>query len=358
MRSRLLLALAAAWVLWGQSALTWQQLRSLIDSSVKLRQSDKEVASYLRRQKLQFSLSDRLVEELQGLGAGAQTVQALRELQKASQSLPPPDLTPAAAAPSKPVEPAPPPAEQQRIIEEARAYALSYSKRLPDFICLQLTRRYVDPTGLEIDWMKYDEIKTRLSYFEQHEDYKVISVNEQLTERPYESLGGATSTGEFGTMLAQLFAPETKAQFSWDRHSVVGDRKVYAFRFHVPQERSRWHISYQRQREIISGYTGIVYIDKETGQVLRLAMVTDGLPRDFPIHEARTTLEYGFARIADRDYLLPRRATVRMREGKLLTRNEVEFRLYRKFTAEASIAFDTAELEAKPEEKPPQEPPE
>jgi hypothetical protein len=47
-----------------------------------------------------------------------------------------------------------------------------------------------------------------------------------------------------------------------------------------------------------------------------------------------------------------------MREGKLLTRNEVEFRLYRKFTAEASIAFDTAELEAKPEEKPPQEPPE
>ena len=37
-----------------------------------------------------------------------------------------------------------------------------------------------------------------------------------------------------------------------------------------------------------------------------------------------------------------------MREGKLLIRNEVEFRLYRKFSAEASIAFDKDEVEAKP----------
>ena len=79
--------------------------------------------------------------------------------------------------------------------------------------------------------------------------------------------------------------------------------------------------------------------------------------RDFPIEEGRTTLEYGFAKIAERDYLLPLRATVRMREGKTLTRNEVEFRLYRKFTAEASIAFDAAELEARPDEKPQKDPP-
>jgi hypothetical protein len=356
MARRLAAGLFCALVAFAQSGLTWRQLRSFIESSVKLKQRDKEVAGYLRGQKLSFALSDRLLEELQGLGAGPLTVQALRELQKASQGLPAPD-TSIPAAPEKPVEPPPSPEEQRRIIEQARAYALSYSKRLPDFICLQLTRRFVDPTGLEMDWYKYDEIKARLSYFEQKEDYKVISINEQLTDRPYESLGGATSTGEFGTMLAQLFAPETKAQFSWDRHSVLNGRKAYVFRFRVPQERSQWHISYQRQREIIAGYTGNVFIDKETGQVLRLAMVTEGLPRDFPIHEARTTLDYGFARIADRDYLLPRRATVRMREGKLLTRNEVEFRLYRKFTAEASIAFDTAEVEAKPDDGPPPDPP-
>jgi hypothetical protein len=354
MRSRVAVLLFATALAFAQTALTWQQLRGFIQSSVKLKQRDKEVAEYLRKTRLSFALTDRLVEELQGLGAGPLTTAALRELVKTSQGLPPP--VPVAPAPEKPVEPPPSPEEQKRIIEEARAYALSYSKRLPDFICLQLTRRYVDPTGLEMDWMKYDEIKARLSYFEQKEDYKVISVNEQITERPYESLGGATSTGEFGTMLDQLFAPETGAEFSWQRHSVLNGRKVYVFRFRVPRERSKWHISYQRVQEVIAGYTGLVYIDKDTGMVLRLAMVTDGLPREFPIHEARTSLDYGFAQIADREYLLPRRATVRMREGKLLTRNEVEFRLYRKFTAEASITFDSAELEAKPTDPPPNEP--
>ena len=356
MRFRLAAAFLLASFTLAQTALTWQQLRSLIESSVKLQQRDKEVATYLRRQKLSFSISDVLIEELQGLGAGPQAVQALRELQKASAGLPPPVRT-AIAAPEKPVEPPPSPQEQKRIIEDARTNALAYSKRLPDFICLQLTRRYVDPTGLEMDWIKYDESKVRLSYFEQKEDYKVISVNEQLTNRPYEALGGTTSTGEFGSMLAQLFAPETAAEFSWDRHSSVGGRKVWVFRFRVRQSLSQWHISYQRQRDIIAGYSGQIYIDKDTGMVLRLGMVTEGMPPDFPIHEARSSLDYGFAQIAGRDYLLPTRATVRMREGKLLTRNIVEFRLYRKFSAEASIAFDNAELEAKPDDKPPEEPP-
>ena len=353
------LGLVAAGLLLGQAALSLEQLTSLIQSSVKLKQRDKEVAAYLRKQKLSFSISDVAIEELQGLGAGPQTVEALRELQKASRGLPAPVKVKAAPPPPKVVEAPPSPEEQKRIIEEARTSALAYSKRLPDFICLQITRRYVDPSGLELDWFKYDEIKTRLSYFEQREDYKVISVNEQLTNRPYESLGGASSTGEFGSILAQLFAPETAANFQWDRHSALHDRKVWVFRFHVPRERSQWHISYgqRREREIIAGYRGQVYIDKETGMVLRISSVSDEVPRDFPIQEARTALEYGFAKIADRDYLLPLHATVRMREDKLLTRNEVEFRLYRKFSAEASVAFDSAELEAKPEDKPNNDPP-
>lgn len=353
-----LLGLLCAVLMLGQGALSWEQLNALIQSSVKLKQRDKEVASYLRKQKLTFSLTDAAIEELQGVGAGQQTVEALHELQKTSRGLPPPPKTTVVAAPAKPVEPPPSSEEQKRIIAEARTNALDYSKRLPDFICLQLTRRYVDPTGLEMDWIKYDEIKTRLSYFEQREDYKVISVNERLTNRSYDSLGGATSTGEFGSMLAELFAPETRAEFEWDHHTVVRERKAWVFRIYVPKERSKWHISYQRQSEIVAGYRGLVYVDKETGMVLRLSLVTDNLPRDFPINEARTALDYGFAKIAERDYLLPLHATVRMREAKWLTRNEVEFRLYRKFSAEASVVFDNAELEAKPEDKPNKEPPE
>ncbi len=355
--SLLFTVLAAA-----QAGLTLEQLSSFIRSSIKLQQRDKEVAAYLRKQKLSFSLSDAAIEEFQRTGAGPQTITALRELQKTSRSLPAPPAGPVLTLPAKPVEPAPSEEDLKRIIEQAREYALSYTKHLHDFICLQLTRRFVDPSGAGTSWLKYDEIKTRLSYFEQHEDYKLISVNEKLTNRSYESLGGAISTGEFGSVLLQLFTLETAAEFQWDRHSALNGRKVWVFRFRVPRERSQWHLTYgeKRERDIIAGYSGLVYIDKESGMVLRISSVSEEVPADFPIREARSALDYGFTKIANRDFLLPLHATTRMRQdNNLLARNEVEFRLYRKFSAEASIAFDNADLDAKPsDDKPPTEPPE
>ena len=60
-----------------------------------------------------------------------------------------------------------------------------------------------------------DKIAERLSYFEHQEDYKVISVNgTPVTNRKHEQLGGATSSGEFGTMLYEIFSPESRPSFN------------------------------------------------------------------------------------------------------------------------------------------------
>lgn len=46
---------------------------------------------------------------------------------------------------------------------------------------------------------------------------------------------------------------------------------------------------------------------------------------------------------------------MRMRQGKILVKNDVEFRLYRKFSAETQISFDTPDPlpESKTKEQPP-----
>ena len=49
--------------------------------------------------------------------------------------------------------------------------------------------------------------------------------------------------------------------------------------------------------------------------------------------------------------MLPLKAVVRMRHDKYLTRNEIEFRLYRKFSAEAEIKFDTEAPAPLPDDK-------
>ena len=338
----MVLAFAAA--LSAQSGLRYDQLQDIVRSSINQGLRDRDVAKYLKNQKLTFSLTNALIEDFQGMGAGPRTLEALRELQEASHGLPAP---PAAVVSGEQQAGPPPPSkeEQERILAEARRYALEYTERLPDFLCLQITRRYIDPSGLEMDWLQYDEVKSRVSYVEGHENYELVSVNNQVTEKSFEELGGATSTGEFGSLLKELFEPRTAAQFSWARHSLLRGRPVYVFAFQVPRARSKWRLTFTATREapadqIVTAYSGLVYVDKETERTLRIKMDAVDVPSTFPIQQAGTRLDYDYIEIGDQPHLLPLKAEVRMRAGRELSRNDVEFRLYRKFTADATISFD------------------
>src|ERR1700719_1196047 len=128
----------------AQQSLKVDQLLSFVRSAIKLKQPDKEVAAYLSKLKLSEKLDERTIEDLQGEGAGPKTAAALSQLAAASASLAKPQ--PKAPKPPPPPIPPPSPEEQQEIIAEAREYAMNYSKKLPDFICTEVTRRYVDPS--------------------------------------------------------------------------------------------------------------------------------------------------------------------------------------------------------------------
>lgn len=337
-----LLALGVSLWLPAQAKMTVEQLVNFIRSAIELKNSDKEVANFLRKQALSQRLEDRTIEELQGLGAGPKTLEALRALRDASKGLPAP---PPAAAPAATPTPLPPPdsVEQAKIIEQARDYALNYTKKLPDFICTQVTRRYMDPSGMEF-WHPEDVITARLSYFEQKENYKLIMANNRAitADMPYESVGGAISSGEFGTMMHELFDPETEAQFTWDHWGRLRGRAAYVFGYRVEQSRSKWTVDWQHKQSIVPAYHGLIYIDRDTQMVLRITLEAE-LPASFPIQKVTDTLDYDLAPIGTQQYMLPLKAEVRMREGKLLAKNDVEFRLYRKFSAEAQITYETPE---------------
>jgi hypothetical protein len=355
-----LLLLGASLSLPGQTKMTVEQLVSFITSSIKLNQPDRQVAGYLAKTQLSERLDDRTIEELQAKGAGPRTVAALEALKAASNTLPaPPRPTPTPPPPS-PIPP-PPAEEQNRVIEQAREYALNYTKSLPNFMCTQVTRRYVDPNGMEF-WALEDVLTARLTYFEHKEDYKLVLVNDRAVHdvRP-ESVGGTTSAGEFGSMMKELFAPETQTTFRWERWATLRGRRAYVYSYHVAQPRSKWSVVvYGRKGEAVDhtvpGYHGLVFVDRDLLAVTRITLVAE-LPASFPVQQAQTVLDYDFATISGNEYLLPLKAVVRLREGRLLTKNEVEFRLYRKFTAEATITFDASTPEPLPADKTTEEPP-
>jgi len=325
---------------WAQAKLSIDQLRSFVESSIKLKHPDRQVASYLLKLKLSERLDLSTVEELQGLGAGPDTVAALRKLSEGSASL--------AAAPPKveriaPIPIPPPPVEaQNKLIEEVREYALNYSKNLPNCLCTPVTRRYYDPTGLEF-WQMQDTLTTRLSFFERKESYQLVMINNRSTTQSYESLGGATSTGEFGSMLQEVFEAKTEATFQWQRWATLRGHRAHVYSYRVPQPNSKWHLSYERSQEVIVGYTGLIYVDRDTGMILKMTLQAENVPPSFPISQASSAVDYDYMKIGDQTHLLPLKAEVRMRSAKMLTRNLVEFHLYRKFGADTSITFETPE---------------
>lgn len=347
--------------MWLSAAtkLTVEQLVGFVRSAIQQKQPDKQVAAYLATVSLSERLDDRTIEDLRGQGAGPKTVEALKVLGAGSQTLPAPS-TPTPTPPPPPPLPPPSPEEQGKVIEQAREYAMNYTKSLPDFLCTQVTRRYVDPHGAQF-WGLEDTLTAHVSYVEHKEEYKLMSRNGQMaTNSSIWSVGGANSAGEFGSMMAEIFDPKTEASFRWERWATLRGRRAYVYAYQVAQPRSKWHVAYGRdsaggsKAETVPGYHGLVFVDRDLLAVLRITLVAE-LPPDFPMQQVEDTLDYDLATISGHEYLLPLRAVVLMREGTHHSKNEVEFRLYRKFSAEATLTFDTPD--APPEDKTKQEAP-
>src|SRR5581483_845730 len=87
--------------------------------------------------------------------------------------------------------------------------------------------------------------------------------------------------------------------------------------------------------------SGLVYVDRQSHEVLRVTLVAEDIPASFPIRQAETILDYDYQILGDHPFLLPLKAENRMQTAGVLTRNDVEFRLYRKFSSESEIKYDT-----------------
>ena len=339
MRCLLIVLTATLLTAAGEMNLTVAQLEMFIRSAVELKQPDRQVAEYLRHVKMREKLDDRTIEDLQSLGAGPKTVAILRELGDASTTLPV-----ATPPPPKPVYvPPPPPSsiEQEKIIDEARDYALNYTKQLPNFICVQVTRRDYDPTGTGNNWYHQDTITARLSY-NGSENYEVILHNNQpVTNATMRQFGGTSSEGEFGSMMKEIFEPDTHTEFSWDHWGKLRGRKTYVFAYDVQQEYSKYRVEADNTQTIVPAYRGLVYIDEDTKMVVKIVMTPHDMPSSFPIHDITSSLDYDLETIGDQQFMRPLKSVLTSKRDRQMSKNDIEFRLYRKFGTESTIKFET-----------------
>jgi hypothetical protein len=229
--------------------------------------------------------------------------------------------------------------QQKQVLADATEHALNHEKNLPNFICTQTTRRFEDFNGKN-GWRPIDIIVERLTYFEHREDYKVMELNGMPANVPHEQLGGASSSGEFGSVMKSIFTPETETEFHWQSWFTLRGRQTHVYAYRVLASKSNYHLKVpEKKLDLVAGYHGLIFVDAHRHFVHRITAHPDGIPASFPIQDVSLALDYEYTPIGDADFLLPLQFELRSREGNLLVKNDVDYDNYRKFTADSNITF-------------------
>lgn len=362
-----LLIVCCCALLQAQTQMNLQELVDFVRSELAMKQSsDKQMAAEIRKLQLTEKLTDKTIIDLQAQGAGPKAVEALKELREKTKDLKTggQDLTSSPATASDQTlssatagtaslatkaPPIPPPdsVKQAQILDSMREYAQNYTNTLPNFMCIEVTRRFIDPRAQD-NYRSLGTILAKVAFKDGQENYQVYSVNNKMTDTTMLGVkgGGAVSTGEFASLLREIFDPKSEATFNWDHWGTLRNRRMAVFSYAIDSGHSNWSISYGEDREqqrIITAYEGLVYADADTGEVDRIKFVAVNIPRSFPISATSEILDYDLVDISGQKYVCPLTAKLWMKSSDGAIKNEIEFRGYRKFSTDYDIKYETDE---------------
>jgi hypothetical protein len=272
---------------------------------------------------------------------------------------PPVEAKPDTSRNSDPELPAtvnPAPAEQTHTVEDAKTVPLAdrpdediitaardaadhLNDGLPNFIVQQNTSRYYTTTQ-PARWRTVDVVTAEVVSVGGKEEYRNIMVNGKASTQPVEK-SGSWSTGEFQTTLETLLSRYTAADFRRANDVTLGGRPAYAYHFSVRQIHSTWEIRAEDGSKATPAYSGTIWIDKGTHNVMRIEEQAGPLPSGFPFDKAETVIEYSFIRIDGNTYPLPAHSEILtcQRGSSTCTKNDINFQNYRRFGADSTVTF-------------------
>jgi hypothetical protein len=233
-------------------------------------------------------------------------------------------------------------ADSAALIERSRQKALDYTRLLPDFMCTQVVRRATAAAdGRRYGgWTNLDTLTVTLRYSHQKEEHTLVLINGKPTDKKYDQLAGGTSSGEFGGVLRMIFNPSSQASLEWESWKTVRKHRVAVYQYAVSAAHSPYYLGYQGHTAVV-GIHGVLEIESETGEVLHFTYISYDIPQELGVQTAMTTVDYDFADVGGRNYLLPSRSETEIHAISLWARNHMEFHDYKKFGAESLIDFGT-----------------
>ncbi len=257
------------------------QLDQALTAAIAAHKPDAEIA----RQIASVELSERLTEASLNrlnirLAQDALAAQALALLGDRSAFLDTPVAElPGTAAPDGPA--------RQRMLDAARNYVAQTLPRLPDFLATRTIKRYDDSSQA----LKKGAWPVRAGLHLVGTSSREISVRNER-EGPGVKHGSAGSQeqngistwGEFGFLPAVILADTVKGTVTWSHWEQMAARPAAVFHYAVPHSAShyeivgmiahgpKWQPADASTVRTAAAYHGSLWVDPETGAVLRLTL--------------------------------------------------------------------------------------
>ena len=332
---------------------TKEELLRLLKPVPGKRVEQGDLAGEIAARGIAFPADEKTLEEFRKAGARSFVVDAIKQAAidatRPKLQLPPTEPSPKPTAETvlqkeeAQGEPAAAELTKLPLIEQARYHAVKFLDELPNFIVTQFVTRSVQ-TPEKKDWQQQDKLEIELTYSrEKGEKFKLIKMNDKPSSMSYESLGGATSTGEFGTMIEALFARHSQAQFKEVRKEAFKGRQAVLFEFAVKKANSSNQITDKTSgRSVTTAYSGTIWVEVETARVLRIEQSAEDVQRGFPINVAESAVEYDWVKIGEQKYLLPISAEVLLGSdiNRTYSRNVIELKNYKVFETGIKLILD------------------
>lgn len=333
----LLVPLALALPAAASKPVTVAKLDRTLTAAVAAHRSDAEVAHRIGGMVLSERLTEATLDRMAAhLAPGSQTELALRLLADQSAFLDPP-------ASELPAKEAPDNAAQQTILAAARSYVALILPRVPELLARESTLRYDNSPQMPTagGW----PVRAGLHLVD-HSSREVSIATEQSApaqaSAEWRDRTGLVSGGEFASTLSMIVSDTAHGKIGWSRWEQTSAGLCAVFHFAVPKSASHFDIvgTFERQAPVVGvpthvggtrgwitvdaqpngtpdsnisivrsrpGYHGSLWLDPESGTVLRITIEADGSDSE-EFQRAAIMVQYGAVEIGGIKYTCPVRS--------------------------------------------------
>jgi hypothetical protein len=246
------------------------------------------------------------------------------------------------------------------VLIRLRDQVLAHGVRIPNYICVEtIARDYYEPAAQPVPkscdsilarrktdnfpallrLATTDRLRLDVALAEGREIYSWAGAR-KFEEGEIDELipDGAMGTGPFAAMLLGVFQGRVP-RFTYEGENALDLRLVFEYSFRVSREESRYRVKAGTEW-VHTAYTGMLWVDVKTAELVRLAVRTDELPPATGSCENHTTLDYGMVQLGKIEYLLPKSTRQRFigRDGAEME-NHLSFASCREYRGESTVSF-------------------